>query len=148
MSIKNCKSCALSEKTKLVCRLTGIPIDLEKDFCSKHAMHLNRCDLCGNPMVAPIYVSLDGALQYCGNCRQVFSTCQLCQNASKCEFETNPDPMPKVVVKTIQQNGMVMQAQVKNNERIQKFCPSCICWNKETECCMKEFNIGCSSRNS
>ena len=63
----------------------------------------------------------------------------------KCEFITNPDPMPQVVMKTVRQGNMMMQTQVKNEERVQKFCPSCCCWDKNHGC-MKEFNIGCINK--
>lgn len=145
--IKYCETCRLHEKTKKICLLTGIPMK-DTDYCSKHANEIIVCDICGNPLLSPTYVEYDcdGILrQYCERCHQAFQTCQLCPKFQKCEFMTNPDPMPQVIMKTVRQGNMVMQAQVKNEKRVQKFCPSCCCWD-ENHGCMKEFNIGCTNR--
>jgi hypothetical protein len=146
MSIKYCRTCSLKDPNQLVCRLTGIPIDLDKDFCSKHATELTTCQICRSVMVEPGFIidTGDKILHYCSRCHQLLNTCQLCSKAGVCEFETNPDPMPKVVMQTVRQGNMVMQTQAKNEERIKKFCHSCHCWMGDgIDACGKEFNIGC-----
>lgn len=145
--IKYCNTCLLSDKEKQVCLLSGIPIDLDKDFCSKHTKETTPCDICGRAMIKPDYFEYDceGNLhQYCERCHQMYHTCQLCPNCQKCEFETNPDPMPKFIMKTTQQGNMIMQAQVRNEERVKKFCHSCVCWLADgVDACGKTFNVGC-----
>lgn len=148
METKYCKTCSLRNEAKKICQLTGIPINLETDFCSKHIEDItNTCNICGQLMITPGFVehTSEGVIHYCEQCHQALNTCQLCPNVRKCEFHTNPDPMPKVVMKTVRQGNMVMQTQVKNEERVQKFCPSCCCWD-ENHGCMKEFNIGCVNK--
>ena len=147
--IKYCNTCQLYEKTKKVCLLSGIPME-DTDYCSKHADEVIPCDICGNPLLGSTYVEYngDGELrQYCERCHQAFHTCQLCSDFRKCEFMTNPDPMPQVVMKTVQQGNMVVQTQAKNEERVQKFCLSCGCWD-ENHGCMKEYNIGCINQHN
>lgn len=149
MSVKYCQTCELRHREQNVCRLTGFLIDPEKDFCSKHADEIIPCDICGQPLLGSTYVEYDGEgnlLQYCKRCHQLFNTCQLCEHAIVCEFETNLDPMPKVVMKTVRQGNMMMQTQVKNEERVRKFCPTCACYD-ENHGCMKEFNTGCYKQN-
>ena len=145
--IKYCSTCRLHDKTKKVCLLFGTPMQ-DTDYCSKHADKITLCDICGQPLLGTTYVEYDDegeCHQYCERCHQAFNTCQLCPSFQKCEFMTNPDPMPQVVMKTVRQGNMMMQTQVKNEERVQKFCPSCCCWN-ENHGCMKEFNVGCINK--
>ena len=149
MNIKYCNTCRLSNKNKQVCLLTGLPVNLNTDYCSKHVDEPTLCDICGVPMVTPGFIEEDPEGNWhthCERCQQLYNTCQLCPKFQKCEFMTNPDPMPKVVMKTVRQGNMVMQTQVKNDARVQKFCPSCECWD-ENHGCMKEFNSGCINQD-
>ena len=142
-----CNTCAYSDKIKKVCLYYGTHIDIDKDFCSKHAKEINYCEVCQQPMeLMGSFLEQDSKgvwHQYCARCAELLKTCQAC--SAPCEFATNPDPMPKVVMKTVRQGNMVMQTQVKNEERVQKFCPSCCCWD-ENHGCMKEFNVGCINK--
>ena len=144
--IKYCSTCRLRDKQKKVCLLFGVPME-DRDYCSKHADEIILCDICGNPLLGPTYVEDDGdekLLRYCERCHQAFQTCQLCSKMQECEFETNPDPMPKIVMKAVRQGNMMMQTQVKNEERVQKFCHSCHCWLGDgIDACGKEFNVSC-----
>ena len=153
---KTCNTCLLGDKIQKRCRLSGIPIDPEKDFCSHYTDSLENCEICGHPMLTEgSFIEQDDNgvwHQYCSNCAKLLQTCQTCSNP--CEFESNPDPMPKVVIKTVRQGNMQMQTQVMNPERIQKFCPSCNCYDEEVGC-KRVFNDSCckkpnfwSSRNS
>lgn len=132
-----------------ICALKGIKMNGETDFCSKHTDYLKKCNICDNLMFGPGYIEHNGEnyICMCDRCYQLYSTCQMCPVFQVCEFMTNPDPMPKVVVKTIRQGNMTMQTQVKNEERVKKFCPSCECWD-ENHGCMKEYNIGCYKRDT
>lgn len=142
-----CNTCVYGDKIKKVCLYYGTHIDLDKDFCSKHAKEINYCEVCGQAMmIVGSFLEQDSNgvwHQYCARCAELLKTCQTC--SAPCEFQTNPDPMPKVVMKTVRQGNMVMQTQVKNEERVQKFCPSCCCWD-ENHGCMKEFNVGCINK--
>lgn len=146
-----CNTCILSDKNKKICQINGIRINLEEDFCSHHSTELEKCEICGQFMLPQgIWFEQDEENgiwhKFCGNCNKLLNTCQACDKFNICPFETDPDPMPKVVVKTIRQGNMTMQTQVKNEERIKKFCHSCNCWNEECGC-MKTFNIGCDKKS-
>lgn len=108
---------------------------------------MEYCEICGYPMeLVGSFLEQDSEgewHQYCARCAELLKTCQAC--FAPCEFETNPDPMPKFVMKTVRQGNMMMQTQVKNEERVQKFCSSCCCWD-ENHGCMKEFNVGCINK--
>ena len=95
------------------------------------------CDYCGRP--ASTVVDTEDNCS-CVNCYKQFYTCAMCENASKCEFETNPSPLPKVVQQTVRQGPMIMTTQVKNPERIREFCHICQCWNTSEQFCGREDN--------
>ena len=40
-----CETCVYCDKTKSVCLYYGIQIDIDKDFCSKHAKQINYCEV-------------------------------------------------------------------------------------------------------
>lgn len=150
MSENKCRTCCLSEKTKSVCLRTRTPIDLDEDFCSQHAENLPICEVCHSYITGPVFMEQDSNgdwHQTCGNCSKAIGTCQACPRIRECEFETNPDPMPKVVMKTVQQGNMTMQTQARNEERVKKFCHSCECWMADDiNACAKDFNLGCNKK--
>ena len=145
--MKHCNTCALKDEQRKICRLSGIPINLEEDFCSHHIQNLMTCEICGSPMLTKgSLVEMDSELNwhhYCAQCKELLKTCQIC--SAPCEFETNPDPMPKVVMKTVRQGNMQMQTQVMNPDRVNKFCLVCGCYDKELGC-KRQFNVGCDKK--
>ena len=40
---------------------------------------------------------------FCERCVGAFGTCQLCEHGQRCEFKTNPAPIPQVVTKHVRQ---------------------------------------------
>ena len=94
-----------------------------------------NCNYCGQQPARIINLNGTGA---CDRCAQYFNTCQLCLNSMNCEFETNPDPMPKQIQQTIRQGNMVAQTVVRNQERENKFCTHCPCWNTIDACCNRQ----------
>ena len=93
------------------------------------------CDVCGNPAQAAV---ISNERLYCQRCAALFDTCSLCLNSVGCEFETNPSPLPKVVVQTIRQGAVTMQQQIKNPERIKQFCFPCKCFDQDDLICRRE----------
>ena len=144
-----CKTCALRDEEKSICRLTGTIIDIKTDYCSRHVKELTICEVCQQPMlVVGSFVEKDSNEvwhQYCGRCAQLINTCQACPKFQTCPFETDPNPMPKVVTRTVQQGNMVMQVQGRNPERVALLCPTCDCWNDEFGC-LKEHGQGCCKK--
>lgn len=152
--VKHCKTCLLSDKEQMVCMLSNQPIDLSADFCSKHRAELHKCSICRRSMISPGIIEINDSgevIEYCNECNAKVGTCYLCNCVNQCAFNNDPNPMPKVVLKTIRQGNMMMQAQVKNEERVKLFCHSCPCWDAEFAECQKENYGSCnkySSRNS
>lgn len=66
---------------------------------------------------------------FCERCAEMFGTCYMCQHKDECAFETNADPMPKMINIIINQmdGRMVTATQVMNPERVEKFCKVCQC---------------------
>jgi hypothetical protein len=144
---KFCKTCAIADQQQKVCRLNGMPIDPNKDSCTKHTEEFTLCNMCGSPIIGGSYVEVieDKVFQYCERCNAAIGTCATCKTAMDCKFETDTScPLPKVVMKTVRQGNMMMQVQAKNEERIKVVCPSCNCWDEENGDCLREFAVGCN----
>lgn len=92
-----------------------------------------RCDYCGRTP-APIIEIMNNTI-CCVECYRKWDTCALCIHGSKCAFETDPSPLPKIVQKTIRQGNMTVQQTVKNPDRIRELCQfSCPCFDEEFGC--------------
>lgn len=149
--MNTCKTCRLAALAQNRCQLTGLPITAD-DFCSRHTIEaLDICHSCHRPLLpkgAILVKGNDSYLTFCQECTSKLSSCAFCLKAEVCEFETNPDPMPKVTVQQMRQGNMVMQTQIRNPERVKKFCHSCHCWNAKEEMCFKEYEVGCIKHES
>lgn len=148
--MNTCQTCRFAALTQHQCKLTNISIT-DKDYCSKHSAELINCELCNNLMLpnAAFIVPTNGAYRtLCGKCAANLTHCVYCRQNNLCEFETNADSSPKVILQEQRQGNMVMQTQIKNPERVKKFCYSCSCWNTEEEVCFKEYGIGCINHRS
>lgn len=102
-----------------------------------------NCSICGNPNpMVPIY-SADGTFlkMLCNQCSQIPKQCGLCEHGQTCSFQSDPSPIPKVIVETVQKGQMTMQRQVKNPSRIEVTChKGCPCFSEEFGC-LKENGI-------
>ena len=100
-----------------------------------------NCNYCGreNPCFIITVFNDDTPTAMCPNCAQYIGTCSLCPNGVKCEFETNPSPLPKQVQQTIRQGNMVAQTIVRNPERVKAFCTDCQCYNIDLSACSRQF---------
>lgn len=150
MEPSKCRTCCLSDKIKNLCLKTGTTVNLDEDFCSKHSENLPICEVCGNYIAGDMFLDQDSNEKWhsiCGKCSPLLNTCKACPNIRVCEFETNPDPMPKIIMKTIQQGNMTMQTQARNEDRVKKFCINCKCWiADDINACAKDFNVGCVNK--
>ena len=143
---KNCRYCAMCDRTQNICALSGTAVNPEVDGCTKGLRELEQCDICRKPLIGAAMVEevKEGMyIKHCPNCLKVLNSCQLCEKSNICAFETDPNPLPKVVMKTVQQGNMRMQTQVKNEERVKLFCHNCCCWHEEDQLCLKELNSRC-----
>lgn len=143
-----CKTCGFRfEETK--CAVYGKVIDPLNDFCSMYTRYPQKCSICNGLMLLEgSIVEVDEANSahlLCQKCNQLMSTCQLCDKAKGCDFETNPSPLPKTVQKQIRQGNMVMVTEIKNPARTEITCKkNCSCFDEENGC-LREFNTACSN---
>ena len=144
---KICKNCLYLHPQQPICTLGLGNVDPATDYCPKfltQGSEIGYCAICGGTVYIGYecfdWVAKDNAYRVLHReCAKKLGTCQTCVLANACEFDTNPDPMPKVVMQTVRQGNMVMQTQVRNPDRIRKFCHECSCFDPENEC-LKQFN--------
>ena len=138
---KICKNCLFIHSEQPFCTLGIGNIDPANDCCPKFLAKdaiVGKCSICGGTVYTgyEVFDLLEGdnfrILHR--ECAKKLGTCQTCVLANACEFDTNPDPMPKVVMQTIRQGNMTMQTQVRNPSRVEKFCNSCSCFSQENGC--------------
>ena len=139
---KYCRSCRLADPRRNVCSLSGVRIDLDADFCSKHKNDFADCDVCGSPTLQQfLYKNSNHELiTVCADCVGKVNGCAGCQNGIHCDFEENPSPLPKTVQKQFRQRNMITVTTVMNPERVLITCKNgCKCFNEENGC-MRQFN--------
>lgn len=102
-----------------------------------------KCAACGHNGAKTWY---DGKL-FCDECVAGFGTCRMCEHSRRCEFKTNPAPIPQFVIKHLRQetpNGYIEQIKESPNpERIKLCCLNkCICCKTcedEKVRCLRQF---------
>lgn len=139
-----CNTCAYLIPNQNICALTHQQKNPDKDYCSEHRKELTLCETCKNPVIKPILTSFNPEdtkyFSLCAKCNEASGSCSLCAYGQKCEFEQNPSPTPKQIVKTIRQGNSVMQTTIPNPERIRELCAGkCKCYNEEFHC-NRQFN--------
>ena len=140
MSNKTCGDCALYASG--LCRMTGLTVNAETDYCSKCVFSLPTCDLCGQETLNVIYdvTNPDKILKVCQSCSEKSGTCATCKHGTTCDFNTNPSPTPKMVQKQIRQGSTTMITQIPNPDRIRETCQNgCKCYIEDFGCC-RQFN--------
>lgn len=73
-------------------------------------------------------------LLLCANCGPQLYTCAGCANRERCGIQSNEQNIPPTIVRTIQQEGRIMQIQVPNPELIKIYCTNCQCALGSTYC--------------
>lgn len=96
---------------------------------------MNTCPVCGRQFDTGGIIQLDEPhYLLCDNCGVQFYTCFSCANARKCAFQENPNHLPPVINKVVQQGNMRMQTQAPNPDLIAETCQAgCPCWFDQ--CC-------------
>lgn len=108
-------------------------------------MIIHKCARCGRTGARV----LSNGKFFCSECAELFGTCGMCVHSLKCEFQTNPAPIPQVITKRIRQetpNGHIEQIiQTPNAQRIKAFCMEgeckCMGYIGEEPKCMRQFGI-------
>lgn len=108
---------------------------------------MDNCEFCGREVPSnQIVVDVDSTERVhlvCTECIQYWDTCPTCVNGMHCAFDEDQSGIPKAVMKTVQQGNMVMQAQVRNPELIEKTCKTCPCFDEKIGCARQ--NMWCGS---
>lgn len=132
-----CNECLIKDS----CQLRAIT----NSSCGKPitADTLIPCDICGN-LIPTTQVVYDDGKVICPGCHTTRSICGSCIHSATCLFATDPDPIPKVVVQQMRNGNTVIQQQVRNPAREEKFCKNCKCYNEEFHC-MRPFLSRCSN---
>lgn len=136
--IKYCGSCALRTQDNKHCGITGLTIDPDKDFCSKHNAAPSVCEGCGDFIPTGQFLTQDKNNEYhifCANCISALNTCSGCTNSEHCDFRENPSPLPFKVQRKIQQGPMIAVTEILNPERVEITCKKgCECFDTEKGC--------------
>ena len=137
--IKYCKTCAYHIPNPPSCAIFNRPVDPDKSYCDKHNTNPVVCEIC-RKFIVDYVIFLPTGQPVCANCLTALGTCAGCVNGSTCSFETDPSPLPKVIVQDIRQGNMIMKTQIRNPSRIEITCKkNCPCFvNNE---CMKQKNL-------
>ena len=133
--INKCDTCALYSKDNGICRRTSL-IEAPTHCCSHWCDTIPVCEVCGNQFIPlSTFVLCDNQYRtICQKCCDTLGRCPTCKYGRDCDFETNPIPIPPMVMATKQQGNMIMSSQVPNPERIKRTCAvNCKCYN-ETVC--------------
>lgn len=136
--MKVCNDCIYCVRANSHCAMLNIPVDIYKDYCSHLDTEPKICFVCNRVSPNPL---IDSATNnyICPECLRNASTCSLCKSGQTCSFETDPSPLPKVVMQQVRQGNMMMQTQVRNPERVKITCANgCPCF-QESEC-MRQYN--------
>ena len=110
-------------------RIQGLQINKEQTACPlyQNRESTHTCDCCGRAIIGVL--TFDSGALLCEECSNSFHTCKTCRAATNCAFETDPSPIPPVIVETKRQGNMVVQQQVRNPERIAITCAKgCKCF--------------------
>lgn len=136
--MKDCKNCLFLSDSSFCLRIQGtISFPDEVHNCP---FYINKesariCRICGQSILASATYDSVAFLTFCPTCSAKYGTCELCKNAVTCAFEEDPNPLPKVIMKTFKQGNMVIQQQVQNPERIAETCGKlCHCYSEEFGC--------------
>lgn len=146
--IQNCKTCALlvSKGNDRICGLGRYKVEPEADYCSHHQTTRVTCEICGSILLSPGILDLvdDTPHTICPQCLSLLGTCNLCDHAKVCAFESSPSTLPKTVHKTIQRGPMQATVEIMNPDRIQETCKKdCTCWDDECGCLRTQSGQTC-----
>ena len=140
----DCLTCGYRSMDPSRCPLLGVEYKQDQT-CPYHACEIPVCEVCRNIIVSTkplrFYQFPDTYWKpVCENCVSAIGTCRNCSNSTACDFETNPSPLPKAVIKSFQQGNMITQTTVKNEERVAITCAqNCGCFDHETSTCLREY---------
>lgn len=139
-----CRTCGLFNTTESICRLTSKKVDPDESFCSRHRQTVYHCETCNNITLNPTWTQ-DGDTWrcYCSKCAEELNTCRFCRLGLICAFETDPDPLPKIITQQQRSPFGIQQTQTRNPAREEKFCMTCRCWSTDLQVCGKQLNYCC-----
>lgn len=142
-----CKNCYFGGN-ETCARITGLQINQESQACPLylHRDSVKICDCCRRAIIDTVIYDEDKAL--CEDCSSKYNTCATCRRSLQCAFETDPSPIPPVIMKQTRNGNMVMQSQVMNPERIAITCAKgCLCFDTATQSCKRQTQGFCNTSN-
>lgn len=141
--LSQCNNCAFRDINS-VCQIFKTRVEPTRAACPGHKSTLYNCNNCGRPIINALtwtQKSEESWTPYCEECSLQIGNCPTCARSTTCVFETDPSPLPKVVVKTIRQGNTQMQIQIRNPERIDVTCrEKCKCFDPENGC-LRQMNM-------
>lgn len=96
-----------------------------------------NCAICGNQVTTKNSIFCEGQY-FCLECYSALNTCHTCVYGNRCEFNTNPSPIPREKMVIHRDGNMVVQTMSPNPDRIKTFCMECKCY------CDEKNNIACN----
>ena len=137
-----CKECRLRNGTTCLISKRVVP-DLNHAACpwGRREDTIRTCDWCGGRFEDVIIDFSSNEVRFiCSDCFRKLGSCFSCVRSNTCAFKEDKCS-PDVVMRTIQQNGMFLQTQVLNPDKIAVHCTKCECWNTRDKYCMKEQGL-------
>ena len=134
-------NCGFLDPSTQQCQILGMHVpDPGSCHCPHYRKDLIKCTNCGRILLtSPVY---DGEDTFCAECAKLSGTCGLCRNLTTCAYESDPSPLPKVVQRREERDGMVFITTGRNPEREQALCTTCNCWLPDLGCCRQYATCG------
>lgn len=154
LKITKCGECLffkhLIKDNTTYCGLSQTTVTNE-DYCSKAiatGTELIKCEICGKELrtTEQILDRVEDKFHViCDSCLHFMGSCHTCDNATDCDFESNPSPLPKIIQKQVRQGNMIASMPVRNPERVAITCKKgCPCWI-DNHCSREENNQTCKN---
>ena len=88
--------------------------------------------------MAIIFKESEETYFFCPDCADQIGQCSTCSLGDKCDFQTNPSPIPLKIRRQVQHGPMISVTEEDNPARIAITCKvNCECFDPEKECLKK-----------
>lgn len=88
--------------------------------------------------MAIIFKESEETYFFCPDCADQIGQCSTCSLGDKCDFQTNPSPIPRTIKRQVQHGPIFSVTEEKNPARTAITCKvNCECFDPEKECLKK-----------
>lgn len=140
--IKTCGLCGLKD-TSGRCIATHEVMPSDTQACVNYDSAPLICHNCNNIFphkMAIILQENEETYFFCPNCADQIGQCGTCSLGDKCDFQTNPSPIPLKIRRQSQHGPMISVTEEMNPERQKITCQNgCLCYSEGHEC-MRQFH--------